>query len=78
MTATELQDRLARLVPGERLLLPATVVEQAFRFHATDQARREAVATLAWWYGCRVTFCGTEHSQFLFTRQNYLRIADFR
>ncbi|WP_262267732.1 hypothetical protein [Microvirga yunnanensis] len=71
MKATDLQDRLARLVPGDTLLLPAAEVEQAFTCHSsTLEQRRAAIAQLAAWYRCRLTICGPGESQFLFTRHN--------
>ena len=47
MKATDLQDRLARLVPGETLLLPKTEVEQAFNSYPTSEERHAAAARLA-------------------------------
>jgi hypothetical protein len=70
MKATDLQDRLARLVPGETLLLPRTVVEQAFNSYPTSEERHAAAARLAAWYRCRLTFCGPGRSQIRFTRHH--------
>ena len=73
MKATDLQDRLARLVPGETLLLPANEIEQAFAsYYPTLEERRAAVARLAALYHCRLTVCGPGESQILFTRNNHL------
>jgi hypothetical protein len=70
MKATELQDRLAQLVPGETLLLPAAEIEQAFNSYPIPEERRAAAAILAAWYQCRLTFCGPGESQVLVTRHN--------
>jgi hypothetical protein len=70
MKATDLQNRLAHLAPGETLLLPATEVEEAFHAFATSGERRDAAVALAVLYRCTLTVCGPGESQILFTRQN--------
>ncbi len=72
MKATDLQNRLAYLPPGETLLLPAAEVEQAFAsYYSTLEERRAAAARLAALYHCRLTLCGPGESQILFTRNNH-------
>jgi hypothetical protein len=72
MKATDLQNRLAQLAPGETLLLPAVEVEQAFASsYSTREERRAAAARLAALYHCRLTLCGPGESQILFTRNNH-------
>jgi hypothetical protein len=68
MEATELQNRLASLAPGETLLLPTAEVEQAFHSYATAEERRIAAARLAELYRCSLTVCGAGESQILFIR----------
>jgi hypothetical protein len=70
MNATDLQDRLASLAPGEALLLPAIEVEHAFNSYPTSEERHAAAARLAAWYRCCLTICGLDESQILFTRYN--------
>jgi hypothetical protein len=71
MKATDLQDRLAQLVPGDTLLISAAEIEQAFAsYHSTLEERYAAAARLAAWYRCRLTFYGAGESQILFTRHN--------
>jgi hypothetical protein len=77
MEATDLQNRLARLAPGETLLLPVSEVEQAFHFYPTPKERRTAVVKLAALYQCRLTVFGTGESQILFTRHDHLELRDF-
>jgi hypothetical protein len=69
MKATDLQNRLAHLAPGETLLLPAMEVEEAFHASATSEERRDAAVALAMLYQCALTVCGLGGSQILFTRQ---------
>jgi hypothetical protein len=68
MKATDLQNRLAHLAPGETLLLPATEVEEAFQAFPTPVERRDAAVGLAVLYRCTLTVCGVDESQILFTR----------
>ena len=70
MKATDLQIRLARLSPGETLLLPVAEVEEAFHAYPTSEERRDAVLALAELYRCSLTVCGPGESQVLFTRHN--------
>jgi hypothetical protein len=70
MKATKLEGELARLAPGETLLLPTDAIERTFRFCSSRQARREAAANLAWWYACSLAFCGPKQGQVLFTRHD--------
>jgi hypothetical protein len=72
MKATDLQTRLAHLAPGEKLLLPATEVEEAFHAFTTSEERRDAVVALAVLYRCTLTVCGLGGSQILFTRYDEL------
>jgi hypothetical protein len=53
MEATELQNRLASLAPGETLLLPAAEVEHAFHTYATAEERRIAAAKISRPVSCR-------------------------
>jgi hypothetical protein len=78
MKATDLQNRLAHLVPGETLLLPAVEIEQAFDFFPTPEERRAAAITLAELYRCSLTFCGRGESQILVTRHDNIWPANFR
>ena len=68
MNATELQNRLASLAPGETVMLPVAEIEWAFHSYPTPEERHAAAAGLAAWYGCSVAFCGPNESQILFTR----------
>jgi hypothetical protein len=68
--ATDLQNRLAHLAPGETLLLPAAEVDEAFHAYVTLGERRDAAAALAVLYQCTLTVCGPGESQILFTRHN--------
>lgn len=68
MNATDLQNRLARLSPGETLLLPAATIERIFHYCSTREECFEAAATLALWYGCELALKGSGGSQVLFTR----------
>jgi hypothetical protein len=52
MNGTDLQARLAHLVPGKTLLLPTAKIEQALVFYPTPEERREAAVTLAALYQC--------------------------
>jgi hypothetical protein len=70
MRATDLENRLAHLAPGETLLLLATAVEEAFHVLATSEERRDAAVALAVLYRCTLTVCGPSGSQILFTRHN--------
>jgi hypothetical protein len=78
MKATDLQDRLARLAPGETLLLLKTEVEQAFNSYPTSEERHAAAARLAAWYRSRLTFYGPGESQIRFTRHNDGEGTNFR
>jgi hypothetical protein len=78
MKATDLQNRLAHLAPGETLLLPATEIEQAFPYDLISEERRAAAARLAAWYRCSLTVCGPGESQILFTRDGELEAVNFR
>jgi hypothetical protein len=73
MKATDLQNRLAHLAPGETLLLPATEVEAAFHAFPTSEERRDAAVGLAVLYRCTLTVCGPGESQVLFTRYDGLK-----
>jgi hypothetical protein len=68
MEATDLQNRLARLAPGETLLVPAAEIEQASHFYPTPEERRAAAVRLARWYRCSLTLCGPGESRILFIR----------
>jgi chromosome segregation ATPase len=71
MKATDLQERLAQLAPGDTLLISVAEIEQAFAsYHSTREERYAAAARLAAWYRCRLTFCGLGGSQILVTRHN--------
>jgi hypothetical protein len=72
MKATDLQDRLAHLPPGETLLLPAPEVDEAFFAFPTPEERRDAAVALAVLYRCTLTVCGPDESQILFTRYDSL------
>jgi hypothetical protein len=72
MRATDLENRLAHLAPGETLLLPATAVEEAFHVLATSEERRDAAAALAVLYQCTLTVCGPGGSQILISRHDGL------
>jgi hypothetical protein len=76
MEATDLQNRLAHLAPGETLLLPATEIEQAFAYERTPEERRAAAARLAAWYRCSLTVCGPGESQILFIRNGNTKPAN--
>jgi hypothetical protein len=78
MEATDLQNRLAHLAPGETLLLPATQIEQAFSYYLTSKERRAAATRLAAWYRCSLAVCGPGESQILFTRDDELEATNFR
>jgi hypothetical protein len=78
MEATDLQNRLAHLAPGETLLLPATEIEPAFPYDLSSEERRAAAARLAAWYRCSLTVCGPGESQILFTRDGELEAVNFR
>jgi hypothetical protein len=77
MEATDLQNRLARLGPGETLLVPATEIERTFHFYPTSEERRAAAVRLAKWYRCSLTVCGPGGSQILLTRHNKPSNANF-
>jgi hypothetical protein len=77
MEATDLQIRLARLAPGETLLLPAAEIDQAFHFYTTSEERRNAAVRLGWLYQCSLTVCGPGESQFLFTRHEHRSPTNF-
>jgi hypothetical protein len=68
MKASDLQNKLAHLAPGETLLLPAVEIERAFPFYPNREVWLAAVANLAGWYRCSFTFCGPNESLILFTR----------
>jgi hypothetical protein len=70
MRATELQNRLAHLAPGETLLLPAAEVDEAFHAFPSSEERRDAAVALAVLYRCTLTVCGPGWSQILFIRHN--------
>ncbi|WP_201864777.1 hypothetical protein [Microvirga soli] len=72
MNTTDLQNRLARLVSGETLLVLAAEIEQAFDFYPSPEQRREAAGDLAALYQRSILFCGPGESQALFTRQDHL------
>jgi hypothetical protein len=72
MEATDLQNRLARSVSGETLLLSIAAVEEAFSYERTSEERRTAAARLASWYRCCLTVRGLGESQILFTRHENL------
>jgi hypothetical protein len=76
MKATDLQNRLAHLAPGETLLLPATEIEQAFPYYLTSEERRAAATRLAAWYRCSLTVCGPGKSHILFTRNGNTKPAN--
>ena len=69
MEATDLQNRLAHLAPGETLLLPATEIEQAFFYKRIPEERRAAATRLAELYRCSLAVCGPGETQILFTQQ---------
>jgi hypothetical protein len=77
MKATDLQIRLARLAPGETLLLPVAEIEQAFHFYTTSEERRIAAVRLAELYQCSLIVCGPGESQILFTRHENLPPMNF-
>jgi hypothetical protein len=77
MEATDLQNRLARLAPGETLLVPAAEIEQAFHFYPTPDEPRAAAVSLARWYRCSLTVCGLGESQIIFTRHEHLAPRNF-
>lgn len=78
MKATDLQNRLAYLAPGETLLVLAVEIEQAFPSYTSPEARREAVVDFAWIYRCDVTFCGPSEDKALFIRNDDMRHTNFR
>jgi hypothetical protein len=77
MRATDLQHSLAHLAPGETLLLPAIEIEQAFPFRPNREVWLAEVTNLAGWYRCRVTLCGPDENQILFTRHDDLDAVKF-
>jgi hypothetical protein len=70
MNATDLQAGLARLAPGETLLVSGAEVERAFNSYPTPEERWAAAALLAALYRCGCRVWGTDRRHILFIRHD--------
>jgi len=78
MNATDLQNQLAQLRPGEALQLSMAEIEQAFHFCPTLEERHAAATQLAALYRCRLLFREPDLSQILITRSEDPESLNFR
>ena len=78
MKATDLEDRLASLGPGETLVFSVAEIEQAFQFCPTREERYAAATRLAALYGCSLLLRGPDARRILVTRHRDPRSANFQ
>jgi hypothetical protein len=67
MPPEELQKRLARLLPGETILLSGSQFRRAFAAYTMVDEQKAAASELAGSHGCAAQFIGLERGYAVFT-----------